>query len=119
MSYTPAWSGEIPANVSTGVNTGIELNKGDEITIIASGWIRYGKEEFALASPFGRVKEGLATNSDTVLKARFGESGKGHSIGSGEYKWSAPESGVLYLYVADTDVGYKDNSGSFSAKVYK
>ncbi|WP_227666651.1 LecA/PA-IL family lectin, partial [Klebsiella variicola] len=56
MTAKPEWSGEVPANIPAGINTGLQLNAGDEITIMASGWIKYGKEEFALAVPDGRVK---------------------------------------------------------------
>ena len=119
MTANPVWSGEVPANIPTGISTGLELKVGDEVTIFAHGWIKYGKEEYALAVPFGRVKEGLLTRDNKVLKARFGTSGKGYDIGEGVYKWAAPEDGVLHLYIADTDVGYSDNSGSFSARIYK
>lgn len=86
---------------------------------MASGWIKYGKEEFALAVPDGRVKEGLITCNDKVLKARFDTSGKGYDIGGGVYKWATPQSGTLHLYIADTEAGYSDNTGSFSVNVYR
>ena len=119
MTAKPEWSGEVPANIPAGINTGLQLNAGDEITIMASGWIKYGKEEFALAVPDGRVKEGLITCNDKVLKARFDTSSKGYDIGGGVYKWAAPQSGILHLYIADTEVGYSDNTGSFSVNVYR
>lgn len=119
MTAKPEWSGEVPANIPAGINTGLQLNAGDEITIMASGWIKYGKEEFALAVPDGRVKEGLITCNDKVLKARFDTSGKGYDIGGGVYKWAAPQSGTLHLYIGDTEVGYSDNTGSFSVNVYR
>lgn len=119
MTAKPEWSGEVPSNIPAGINTGLQLNAGDEITIMASDWIKYGKEEFALAVPDGRVKEGLITCNDKVLKARFDTSGKGYDIGGGVYKWTAPQSGILHLYIADTEAGYSDNTGSFSVNVYR
>lgn len=119
MSAQPIWSGDIPANKPKGTDTGINVSQGDELTILAQGWIKYGKEEYALAVPFGRIKTGLQTKDDKVLKARLSETGKTYHIGNGVYKWQAPESGTLQLFVADTDAGYTDNTGSFTAEVYK
>ncbi|WP_336211097.1 LecA/PA-IL family lectin [Enterobacter sp. P82] len=119
MTVKPNWTGKVPANAPEGVSTDIQLNAGEEITLLASGFIKYGKEEFALAVPDGRIKEGLITKADKVLKARFGTSGKGYDIGGGVYKWASPESGTLHLYIADTATGYSDNTGSFSVSVYK
>lgn len=119
MTVKPDWSGNVPANAPEGVSTDIQVNAGDEISILASGFIKYGKEEFALAVPAGRIKEGLQTREDNVLKARFSASGNGYAVGNGVYKWAAPESGTLHLYIADTPTGYSDNTGSFSVRVYK
>ncbi|EPC7254372.1 LecA/PA-IL family lectin [Cronobacter sakazakii] len=119
MTAKPYWTGNVPANAPEGVSTDIELKAGEEITILATGFIKYGKEEYALAVPDGRIKEGLQTKADKVLKARFGTSGKGYDIGSGVYKWAAPESGTLHIYIADTPTGYSDNTGSFSVSLYK
>ncbi|EPC7254357.1 LecA/PA-IL family lectin [Cronobacter sakazakii] len=116
MTVSPAWSGSVDANASEGVNTKLSLKAGQKISIIAEGWVKYGREEYALASPFGRVKEGLITKADKVLKARLGESGKCYDIGSGIYQWTVPESGELFLIVSDSS--HRDNSGAFSAVVY-
>lgn len=118
MSKKATWEGNVPATTPEGAHTGIQLNIGDEISVIASGWIKYGKEDFALAAPRGRVRAGLETRDDVVLKARFSPSGKGYDIGTGVFRWAVPEAGELILYVADNADGYADNSGSFSASVY-
>ncbi|NUU66764.1 PA-IL family protein [Enterobacteriaceae bacterium BIT-l23] len=119
MTTKAAWSGQVPANNPQGAATGIQLNAGDEVSIKAYGWIKYGKEEYALAAPQGRVRAGLETKDEIVLKARIGTSTKSYDVGNGVYKWAAPEAGELHLYVADKPDGYGDNSGSFTAEVYK
>lgn len=116
MMVTPAWSGTVEANTSEGINTKLSLKAGQKISIIADGWIKYGREEYALAAPFGRVKEGLITKADKVLKARFSTSGRSYDVGSGVYQWAVPESGELILIVSDSS--HRDNSGAFSAVVY-
>ncbi len=89
------------------------------MTIQVSGWIKYGKEEFALATPYGRVRDGLVTRDEVVVKARLGASGKSYDIGSGIVDWEVPEDGELNLFVVDSAKGYGDNSGSFNAKIYR
>ena len=116
MTVSPAWSGNIDATADTGINTGLKLKAGQKISIIAEGWIKYGKEDYALASPYGRLKEGFVLRNDKVLKARFSASGKSYEIGSGVYQWSVPEDGELILVVSDSS--HRDNSGAFSAVVY-
>ncbi|WP_202305673.1 LecA/PA-IL family lectin [Dryocola clanedunensis] len=116
MTVSPAWSGCVDAKSATGINTGLSLKAGQKITILADGWVKYGREEYVLAAPFGRVKEGLVTKADKVLKARFSASGKSYDVGSGVYQWSVPESGELILLVSDSS--HSDNSGSFNAVVY-
>ncbi|QBC03337.1 LecA/PA-IL family lectin [Enterobacter cloacae] len=116
MTASPAWSGCVDAKASEGINTKLSLKAGQKISIIAEGWVKYGKEEYALAVPFGRVKEGLITKADKVLKARFSASGKSYDIGSGVYQWPVPEAGELILIVSDSS--HRDNSGAFSVDVY-
>ena len=116
MTVSPAWSGCVDANASEGINTKLSLKAGQKISIIAEGWIKYGKEEYALAAPFGRVKEGLITKADKVLKARFSASGKSYDVGSGVYQWTVPETGDLILIVSDSS--HRDNSGAFNVNVY-
>ncbi|MHA1053681.1 LecA/PA-IL family lectin [Enterobacter mori] len=111
------WSGNVPADKPEGSNTGLQVKAGDKITVTASGWIKYGKEEFALATPYGRVREGLVTRDEVVLKARI--NGKSYDIGGGVHRWEIPVDGELSLYVVDRDGGYIDNSGSFKVEIYK
>ncbi|EOZ4641857.1 LecA/PA-IL family lectin [Enterobacter cloacae] len=116
MTASPAWSGSVDATAPEGINTKLSLKTGQKISIIAEGWVKYGREEYALAAPFGRVKEGLITKADKVLKARFSASGKSYDIGSGVYEWPVPETGELILFVSDSS--HRDNSGVFSVDVH-
>ncbi|MEO3989192.1 LecA/PA-IL family lectin [Pseudocitrobacter cyperus] len=119
MSEQKIWSGKVPANIATGVDTGISVSTGDVLTIRATGCINYGAEAHKLGFPDGRVKEGMVFDSTKVLKARFADSGKSYDIGSSVINWPVPEKGTLQLYVADTPNGYSDNKGNFDAEVYK
>ncbi|QCT18413.1 PA-IL family protein [Jejubacter calystegiae] len=119
MAVKPVWSGEIDATAPEGISTGIQLQVGDEVSILASGWIKYGREDFALAAPQGRIREGYKATANKVLGAKFSGSDKKYEIGNGVYKWSVPETGELILYVIDAEGKYVDNSGSFTAEVYK
>lgn len=55
MSTKSAWSGAIDSTKEQGINTGLKVNKGDKITIIATGLIKYGKEDHAWAYPGGNI----------------------------------------------------------------
>ena len=117
VSSEQVWTGNVPADKPEGASTGLQVKAGDKITITASGWIKYGKEEFALATPYGRVREGLVTRDESVLKARI--NGKSYDVGAGVHGWKVPADGELSLYVADRADGYADNSGSFKVEIYK
>ncbi|MEI9856747.1 LecA/PA-IL family lectin [Enterobacter mori] len=116
MSTKSAWSGEINSTLEQGANTGLQVNKGDKITIIATGLIKYGKEDYAWAYPGGNIGKNGQKKDIAILKARFSESGKSYDIGTGVYKLSAPESGELRLFISDSS--HSDNSGAFHADVY-
>ncbi|MEO3989191.1 LecA/PA-IL family lectin [Pseudocitrobacter cyperus] len=116
MTVSPNWSGKIDAKDANGTPTGLKINAGDKITIIAGGWVYYGREIWAIAFPDARMKDGSKLAKDAVLKARFSTSGKNYDIGRGVYQWVAPESGELILYVHDSS--HSDNNGAFEGEVY-
>ncbi|MGM8673567.1 LecA/PA-IL family lectin [Enterobacter hormaechei subsp. xiangfangensis] len=93
MSTKSAWSGAIDSTKEQGINTGLKVNKGDKITIIATGLIKHGKEDHAWAYPGGNIGKGGQKKDIAILKARFSESGKSYDIGTGVYQLAAPESG--------------------------
>lgn len=116
MSTKSAWSGTIDSTKEHGINTGLKVNKGDKITIIATGLIKYGKEDHAWAYPGGNIGKDGKKKDIAILKARFSESGKSYDIGTGVYQLAAPESGELRLFISDSS--HSDNTGSFQADVY-
>jgi len=116
MTAECSWSGDIDALLEHGVNTGLKITSGDRITIIASGWIKYGREEHAWASPCGNIGKDWKTKEVAILKARVGDTGRSYDVGSGVYQMVTQESGELRLFVNDSS--YSDNSGKFHAKVY-
>lgn len=44
MSTKSAWSGAIDSTKEQGINTGLKVNQGDKITIIATGLIKYARK---------------------------------------------------------------------------
>ncbi|EPW3925609.1 LecA/PA-IL family lectin, partial [Enterobacter sichuanensis] len=82
MSTKSAWSGAIDSTKEQGINTGLKVNQGDKITIIATGLIKYGKEDHAWAYPGGNIGKNGQKKDIAILKARFSDSGKSYDIGT-------------------------------------
>lgn len=59
MSTKSAWSGAIDSTKEQGINTGLKVNKGDKITIIATGLIKYGKEDH-----YGLTRAAISVKAD-------------------------------------------------------
>ncbi|CAQ84161.1 MULTISPECIES: LecA/PA-IL family lectin [Photorhabdus] len=107
------WSGSVPANAENGQRTGLTLKQGDIISIVAKGWIRYGKESNMLAAPQGSIT--FSTNPEYNLVAKIG--GKTYRIGNGVLHKTVPVDGELILLFSDTPGVYYDNSGEFQVDV--
>jgi hypothetical protein len=118
---------DVPATESRGIDTGIELRTGDQVTISASGNVTAG-QRVGIVSPDGsRAGAGsiFGVNRRPVPNAGVGaligyilfpngQSSQPFLIGT-QQTFTASADGRLYLLVNDDNYG--DNSGSFSARI--
>jgi hypothetical protein len=109
---------------SQGTDTGLELRRGDRVTINATGSVvansRIGgvsaegrSESYSLRQnyPVTDVGGGALVG---YIQMRNGQKSRPFYIGS-QNTFTAPVDGRLYLFVNDDD--YRDNSGSFSVRL--
>jgi hypothetical protein len=117
----------VEANQSRGVDTGIELRSGDQVTITATGNITAGQRAGVVTPDGARVgaaavfgvnrrpvpNAGVGALIGYVLQSN-GQQTQPFLIGS-QSMFTVPVDGRLYLLVNDDN--YTDNSGSFSARI--
>lgn len=117
----------VEANQSRGVDAGIDLRSGDQVTITATGNITAGQRAGVVspdggrpsaAGVFGVSRRPVATAGVGALIGYIvqpnGQSTQPFLIGS-QSTFTVPVDGRLYLLVNDDN--YADNSGSFSARI--
>ncbi|GAA5664839.1 hypothetical protein FHW72_000485 [Ochrobactrum sp. RC6B] len=124
MDEQNSWTGLVPANKEHGLKTGFQLRKGDFISVVATGYIRFGKGSRQFSDPLGTIP-----SSDPIdpyypfesarLRALIGNDGISYPIGTGVLNWSVPYDGELTFLVRDNPGDYADNSGSFTVTVQK
>ncbi len=117
----------VPSTESRGIDTGIELRTGDQVTITASGNITAG-QRVGVVSPDG--SRAGASSIFGVNRRPLPNAGVGALIGyilqpngqmtqafliGSQMTFTAPVDGRLYLLVNDDNYG--DNSGTFSARI--
>jgi len=117
---------EVPGNQPRGVDTGIELRTGDQVTISASGSVTAGRRAGVVSPDGGRpsARSCLAPQLircqcrcrrvDWLHRSSNGQTSQPFFIGS-QATFTAPVDGRLYLTVNDDN--YSDNSGSFTARI--
>ena len=118
---------DVPGNLSRGVDTGVELRTGDQVTISASGNVTAGRRAGVVSPEGGRQGAAgiLGASAYPVPTAGVGAligyilSSNGQStqpffVGS-QLTFTAAADGRLYLAVNDDN--YSDNSGSFNARI--
>jgi hypothetical protein len=112
------WSGVVPANLEQGQPTGLVLQKGDVISIIASGWVQFANDNRTnpWVAPQGLV--GKPPEALYSLVAKIGD--KTYEIGNGVLHKTIPADGELVLLFNDTSnssADFSDNSGDFYVNV--
>ncbi|PHM55044.1 LecA/PA-IL family lectin [Xenorhabdus sp. KK7.4] len=107
------WSGSVPANLETGRHTGLYLNVGDVISIIAKGWVQYGGPGNPYTAPQGVVDE--PSDFSYSLVAKIG--GKTYEIGNGVLHKTIPIDGELVFLFNDYKGYFGDNTGEFQISV--
>ncbi|MGJ0639096.1 LecA/PA-IL family lectin [Xenorhabdus bovienii] len=75
------WSGAVPAKLEQGQPTGLILKKGDVISIVAKGWVKYGHPDNYWAAPQGTLPR-KPTLHDSLI-AKIGD--KTYGIGNGGF----------------------------------
>ncbi|AYA40326.1 lectin [Xenorhabdus nematophila] len=105
------WSGIVPAVLEQGQPTGLVLQKGDVISIVASGWVQFGASGNPWAGPQGIA--GKPPQAGGNLIAKIGD--KTYVIGNGILHKTVPVDGELIFLFSDNY--YKDNSGNFYVNV--
>jgi hypothetical protein len=108
-----------------GVDTGIDLRSGDQVTITATGNITAGRRAGVVSPEGGRVGAASIIGTYPVPNAGVGaligfirlpngQVTQAFFVGS-QLTLSAPADGRLYLLVNDDN--YNDNSGSFDVRI--
>jgi hypothetical protein len=117
----------VPGNQPRGVDTGIDLRTGDQVTISASGNITAGRRAGVVAPDGGRVSAASALGVGAypvpnagvgaligVLRTPSGQLSQPFFVGS-QLAFNSPADGRLFLLVNDDN--YSDNSGSFDVRI--
>ncbi|MDE9467278.1 LecA/PA-IL family lectin [Xenorhabdus bovienii] len=107
------WSGSVPANAEQGQPTGLILLKGDIISIIAKGWVKFGSANNEWSAPQGDTRSIPKISYD--LRAKIAD--KTYGIGNGVLHKTVPVDGELILLYDDSPGEYDNNSGEFHVNV--
>ncbi|CDL87339.1 LecA/PA-IL family lectin [Xenorhabdus cabanillasii] len=105
------WSGTVSGKLKQGQPTGLVLKKGDVISVIASGWVRYANDH--RPNPWSAPQGAPPNPPGSALAAKIGD--KTYEIGNGILHRTVPIDGELTLLFLDTHYG--DNSGDFYVNV--
>lgn len=116
---------DVQGNLSRGVDTGIDLRAGDQVSITASGSVTAGRRAGVVSPDGGRQGASSILGTYPVPNAGVGaligyivstsgQQSQPFLIGS-QTTFTTPVDGRLYLMVNDDN--YNDNSGSFSVRV--
>ena len=115
----------VPANLRNGVDTGIDLRAGDQVTITASGNITAGRRAGVVSADGGRVGAASIIGTYPVpsagvgaligfIRTPNGQVTQPFLVGS-QLTFNVPADGRLFLLVNDDN--YNDNSGSFDVRI--
>lgn len=118
---------EVQGNASRGVDTGIALRSGDQVTITATGNVTAGRRAGVVSPDGGRAGAGAVFGASMYpvptagvgalvgyIQLANGQRTQAFLIGS-QMTLTASADGRLFLLVNDDN--YSDNSGSFSVRI--
>jgi hypothetical protein len=116
---------DVPGNQQRGIDTGIDLRAGDQVSITATGTVTAGRRAGVVSPDGGRQGASSILGTYPVANAGVGAligyivSSNGQTsqpflVGT-QSTFTTPVDGRLYLLVNDDNYG--DNSGSFSARI--
>jgi hypothetical protein len=115
----------VPGNQPRGVDTGIDVRAGDQVTITATGTVTAGRRAGVVSPDGGRAGASSILGTYPVPNAGVGaligyivstngQTSQPFMVGS-QSTFTSPVDGRLYLTVNDDN--YNDNSGSFSVRI--
>jgi hypothetical protein len=115
----------VPANLRNGVDTGIDLRSGDQVTITGTGNITAGRRAGVVSPEGGRVGASSIMGTYPVpnsgvgaligyIRLPNGQVTQAFFVGN-QLTLTAPVDGRLFLLVNDDN--YNDNSGNFDARI--
>ncbi|MBQ0709811.1 LecA/PA-IL family lectin [Ochrobactrum sp. AP1BH01-1] len=90
MNEQMTWTGKVAANLEQGQKTGLQLRKGDIITVIASGYVKFGIGDNQWANPASVIPPYGDDGYEHGLVAMIGDEGTHYPIGTGVLNWSVP-----------------------------
>jgi len=118
---------DVPGNSRTGIDTGIDLRAGDQVTISATGNVTAGPRAGVVSPDGGRLGAGAIFGASTrpvatagvgaligYIRLPSGQATQPFLVGS-QLTFTAQADGRLFLLVNDDNYG--DNSGSFSVTI--
>jgi hypothetical protein len=118
---------DVPGNMPRGIDTGIDLRSGDQVTITATGSVTAGRRAGVVSPEGGRPSTGAIFGAGTYpvptagvgaligyIVQPNGQTSQPFYIGN-QLTFTTPMDGRLFLLVNDDN--YSDNSGSFSARI--
>ena len=116
---------DVPGNQPRGVDTGIDLRAGDQVTLTATGTITAGRRAGVVSPDGGRQGASSILGTYPVpnagvgsligyISSTNGQPSQSFLIGS-QSTFTSPVDGRLYLMVNDDN--FNDNSGSFSVRL--
>ena len=118
---------EVPGNQQRGIDTGIELRSGDQVTVNATGSVTAGRRAGVVSPEGGRQSTAAVFGASTYpvptagvgaligyIVSSSGQSSQYFYVGP-QATLTIPVDGRLYLMVNDDN--YTDNSGSFTARI--
>ena len=118
---------DVAGNMPRGIDTGIDLRTGDQVTITATGNVTAGRRAGVVSPEGGRPSTGAAFGAGTYpvptagvgaligyIVQPNGQTSQPFYVGN-QLTFTAPVDGRLFLLVNDDN--YSDNSGSFSARI--
>ncbi len=116
MSKTE-WSGTVNAQ-KPWVDTGVDLNVGDMLSISANGqWTNGGKPPTLIGPDGFGWNLPVATLSSVSFAALIGKVGDQVFLVGSAYNKTSPGTGRLYLQINDDPKGLADNSGTLTVEV--
>jgi hypothetical protein len=118
---------DVAANLSRGVDTGIDLRAGDQVQMTATGNVTAGRRAGVVSPDGGRASTAAAFGAGTYpvptagvgaligyIRLTNGQLSQPFLVGS-QQTLTMPVDGRLFLLINDDNYG--DNSGSFSVRV--